>query len=362
MSDSLATRLASLTRTLCDIPSVTGEEKALCDRLEQWARPLFPGQIRRIGNSLVLGALDDQRPMVALVGHLDTVPGAATDFPSRLEDSPDGPRVIGLGSSDMKSGDAVMMALAEDLDRAALDLNPVFIFYDREEGPFADNGLGPVLDEVVELDRCALAIVLESSDGELQMACQGSLHARLIFDGRRCHSARPWHGDNAIYRAVPLLSDLAAMRPRAVEIDGFTFYEVMSATLASGGSARNVIPERFELNLNFRFAPGRAIEDAMDEVTRFVGGRARVEWIDRSPAGRVCAQNPLYRRLVAATSARQTPKQAWTDVARFAARGIDAINYGPGLTKQAHQAGEWVPLSAIVHCYERLNAFFRRAS
>lgn len=358
MSDFLTLRLAALTRELCDIPSVTGEEKALCDHLERWARALFSQDVRRIGNSLVLGALEDPRPMVALVGHIDTVPGTRGDFPSRFEPSEDGGRVVGLGSSDMKSGDAVMMALAEDLERAALALNPVFIFYEREEGPFSENGLGPILDELPALGACALAIVLESSDGELQMACQGSLHARIAFDGKRCHSARPWHGDNAIYRAIPLLAELAALQPRPVEIDGFTFYEVLSATLARGGSARNVIPERFELNLNFRFAPGRTIEAAMAEVERFVGGRARIEWVDRSPAGKVCANNPLYRRLARFARAIQAPKQAWTDVARFAAKGIDAINYGPGLTRQAHQAGEWVPLGAVVRCYESLRAFF----
>lgn len=358
MSDSLTMRLAELTCELCDIPSVTGEEKALCDHLEHWARALFSQDVRRIGNSLVLGDLRDPRPMVALVGHLDTVPGAERDFPARFEETAEGGRVIGLGSSDMKSGDAVIMALAEDLDRAALDLNPVFVFYEREEGPFAENGLGPVLEQTPELHGCALAIVLESSDGELQMACQGSLHAQLTFDGKRCHSARPWHGDNAIYKAVPLLAELASQTPRPVEIDGFTFYEAMSITLAHGGIARNVIPDRFAVNLNFRFAPGRSIEAAVAEVERFVGGRAALEWIDRSPAGRVCAENPLYQRLARITRARQTPKQAWTDVARFAARGIDAINYGPGLTQQAHQAGEWVPLRAVVHCYERLRAFF----
>ena len=357
MPDPLATRLAALTRELCDIPSVTGDERALCDHLEQWARARFSrGRLRRIGNGLVLGALDDPRPMVLLVGHLDTVPGG--DLPSRLEEVGGEARVVGLGSSDMKSGDAVMMALAEDLDLAALDLAPVFVFYDREEGPYAENGLGPILDAVPALGRAALAIVLESTDGELQMACQGSLHARLTFEGRRCHSARPWHGENAIHKAAPLLAELAGLAPRPVEIDGFTYVEVLSATLARGGSARNVIPERFELNLNFRFAPGRRIEAAMAEVEGFVGGRARLEWVDRSPAGRVCAHNPLYQRLARLTAAPQTPKQAWTDVARLGERGIDAINYGPGLTRQAHQAGEWVPVAAIARCYRGLRDFF----
>jgi len=198
----LAQRLAGLTLELCSIPSVTGDEKAICDHVERWSRPRFPGRTRRIGNSLIAGDFDDPRPTVALVGHLDSVPGRPEDFPARLEDD----RVIGLGASDMKSGDAVMIALAEDLDLAALPYNVALVFYDREEGPYAENGLGRVLDELPELARVAFAIVLESCDNQLQMACMGSMHARVVFHGKRSHSARPWQGENAIYKAAPRTS------------------------------------------------------------------------------------------------------------------------------------------------------------
>lgn len=360
MTDPLARRLAELTKRLCDIPSVTGSEKAIADAVEKWAREgpaqFAPEEIRRVGNSLVLGDLaDTSRPMIALVGHLDTVPG--TGIPARLEEKDGLLRVVGLGSSDMKSGDAVMMALAEDLNRRALAVNPVFVFYDREEGPFAENGLEPLLEEMPELKRTAFAVVLESTDGEIQMACQGSIQALVTFEGKKCHSARPWIGDNAIYKAIPLLEDLARLERHPVTIDGFTFYEVLSATMAGGGEARNIIPGSFWINLNFRFAPNRTVEEAMEVVEKFVAGRGKIEWADKSPAGKVCAQNVHYRRLRDITGAKTTPKQAWTDVARLAMHGIDSVNFGPGLTEMAHQVGEWASAEDIARCYRQLRAF-----
>ena len=354
MADPLEKRLADLTLELCSIPSVTGDETAICDHVERWARSRLPGRaVRRVGNTLIVGSFDDPRATIALVGHLDTVPGRPEDFPARLE----GDRVVGLGSSDMKSGDAVMMALAEDLDLAALPYNVVFVFYDREEGPYEENGLGPVLEQMPEVARTSFAVFLESCNNELQMACMGSLHARVTFRGKPAHSARPWQGENAIYKAAGLLTELSARERRRVEIEGFEYFEVISATLAHGGRARNVVPESFELNLNYRFAPGKSLEQAEQELRAVVGERAEVEIVDRSPAGAVCATNPLYQQLRRVSGASAAPKQAWTDVGRFAAHGIDAVNFGPGLTSQAHQAGELVPVADIVESYRMLRAF-----
>ena len=353
MADPLEQRLAQLTLSLCSIPSVTGGERAICDHVERWAQGRFPGRTRRIGETLIVGRFDDPRPTLALVGHLDTVPGRPEDGPARIE----GDRVIGLGSSDMKSGDAVMIALAEDLDLAALPYNLVLVFYDAEEGPYEENGLGPVLAQVPELSRVAFAIFLESCDNQLQMACMGSMHARVRFVGKRAHSARPWQGENAIHKAADLLAELGARERRRVVIEGFEYFEVVSATLAEGGRARNVVPERFELNLNYRFAPGKSLAQAEQELRALVGDRAEVEIVDRSPAGAVCAANPIYQQLQRISGAQAGPKQAWTDVGRFAAHGIDSVNFGPGLTSQAHQAGEFVPLANLADSYRMLRAF-----
>jgi succinyl-diaminopimelate desuccinylase len=354
----LETRLAGRTLELCRIASPIGEERELADHVERWARARFPErEVYRLGHSLVLGSLEDARPTVALVGHLDTVPAHPGDGEARLEEG----RVYGLGASDMKGGLAVMMALAEDLPRAELPVNLVVVLYEREEGPYLESGLGPLFEARPELGRVKFGIAMEPTDGVVQVGCVGSLHVTLRFHGRSAHSARPWQGENAIHKAGPLLARLLTTPRREVVRDGFTFYEVMNVTRASGGRARNVVPERMELNLNYRFAPGKTVEQAQQDVRELVGESAEVEFTDLAPSGRVCADNPLYQRLMALTGLPAESKQAWTDVARFAEFGVDAVNYGPGETAQAHQANESAPTGALAVAYEKLARFLKEA-
>jgi succinyl-diaminopimelate desuccinylase len=350
----LAARLAQSTLALCRIASPIGHEGPLADHVERWALERFPREaVFRVGHSLVVGRLDDARPTVALVGHLDTVPAHPHDGPARIE----GERVFGLGSSDMKGGLAVMMALAEDLPLSELPVNLVLILYEREEGPYLESGLGPLFDKHPELKRVSFGIAMEPTDGLVQVGCVGTLHATLKFTGRSAHSARPWQGENAIHKAGPLLSELLARQRVEVLHEGFAFFEVMSVTLAHGGRARNVVPDTLELNLNYRFAPGKSLAQAQEDVRALVAGRAEVSFTDLSPSGRVCANNRLYQRLLAVTGLPAASKQAWTDVARFGEWGVDAVNYGPGETAQAHQANESAPIHGLVLAYEKLASF-----
>ncbi|MDP9001219.1 MAG: hypothetical protein M3O46_14050 [Myxococcota bacterium] len=130
------------------------------------------------------------------------------------------------------------------------------------------------------------------------------------------------------------------MSAKAIEsvIDGLTYRSVTTVTRArDGGRGRNVAPDRFELNVNHRFAPDRTLEQATAHVLALVGDRARVELTDLSPAARPSANHPLVRALVATGVRGVEPKQAWTDIARFAARGVAAVNFDPGENAQAHQ-------------------------
>jgi succinyl-diaminopimelate desuccinylase len=346
-----AEALAARALALVQVPSVIGHEAALADHVEAWARQHFaPGDITRVSHSLALGRRDDPRPLVALVGHLDTVPPGATPHPPRLE----GDRLFGLGASDMKGALAVMMSLAETLDLATLPVNLWLVFYEREEGPFLESGLGPLFEAVPALQAARFAIAMEPTDGAVQVGCVGSLHATLHFAGRAAHSARPWHGENAIHAAAPVLADLAARGRQEVLVEGYPFFEVMSATLATGGRARNVVPDAFEVNLNYRFAPGKSLAQAQADVEALVAGRCAVRFTDLAPSGRVGAQNPWFQALVAATGRPAEAKQAWTDVARFSELGIDAVNYGPGETAQAHQQHESAPVQALAQAWRVL--------
>jgi succinyl-diaminopimelate desuccinylase len=355
-SDSLsarATRIAELTRELCAISSVTGDEDEISRWLSNWFKRLPDYELCRVGHSFALRPTWTGRPVIALVGHTDTVPPHPNEAAPKVKNG----RVTGLGSSDMKGGLAVMMALMEDLNPATLPYDLVFVFYDAEEGPFANSGLGPLLDGVDWLSEVDLAFCLEPSDNVVQVGCVGTLHANVVFEGRSSHSARPWQGENAIHKAGDFLTTLAAREPVDVDVFGYRFREVISATLAEGGRARNVIPETFSLNVNYRFAPGKSLEDAQQEVLDLVNGQARVVFTDLSPSGRVVADNLLFQKFLTHTQVEVTAKQAWTDVARLAVVGIDAVNFGPGLSAQAHQAREYAEIHLLDAAYEIFHDF-----
>ncbi len=349
---TISERLAERALELVRISSVIGGERAIADHLEAWAlRHFAPAEILRVSNSMLLGRRDDSsRPMVVLVGHLDTVPAHPKGNAARLE----GGRLFGLGASDMKGSLAVMCALGESLRRDELPCNLMLLFYEREEGPYLESGLGPLFEAAPELKRAAFAIAMEPTDSAVQVGCAGTLHAALSFEGAAAHSARPWQGKNAIHAAGSLLAELDSRQRRQVVVDGFAFFEVMSATLAKGGRARNVVPESFEVNLNYRFAPGKCVQRAQQEVLDFVAGRAKVAFTDLAPAGAVCSANPWFQKLVTLTQRPAEAKQAWTDVARFSELGIDAVNFGPGETAQAHQAAESAPVAALGNAFEVL--------
>jgi succinyl-diaminopimelate desuccinylase len=344
---SLAERALQLVR----IASPIGKEKEIADHLEAWASRALPGRVQRVGHSLVVGALDDSKPMVVLLGHVDTVP-AHRDSPAA---SLEGGRLHGLGSADMKGALAVMMTLAETLPPGPY--NPVFVFYEREEGPYLENGLGPVLEKFPQLARAAFGVAMEPTDNAVQAGCMGTLHATLTFHGQSAHSARPWQGKNAIHAAGPLLAELAQRTPVKVMAGELEFREVMSVTTASGGRARNVVPDLFELNLNYRFAPGKTIAQAQSDVEALVKGRADLRFADLSPSGRVASANPHYQRLLKLSGKPAEAKQAWTDVGRLSEAGMDAVNFGPGEAAQAHQRLESSGVAALAVAYETLKKF-----
>jgi succinyl-diaminopimelate desuccinylase len=349
------TPLEETLLALCAIPSPTGEEAALCDDVAaRCARAVGAARVSRDGHSLVVEAPAPQGvPRVVLAGHLDVV-RTEHDGPARL----DGDRVYGAGAADMKSGLAVMLHLLDDLARGELPrYAPTFVFYEREEGPYLENRLGDLLEHFPALRAADLAVCLEPSGNELQLGCVGSLHARAHFHGRTAHSARPWQGENAIHKAGAFLQRLDARAPRDVTVDGMTYREVISATLAEGGRGRNVVPDRFTLNVNHRFAPGRTAADAEADLVALVDGAAELEVYDRSPSALPFASHPLVRDLTSCGVAGVAVKQAWTDVARFALHGVAAVNLGPGTAAQAHQRNEWTDRAALRDGYALFRAW-----
>jgi len=350
-------RLDEILLWLCAIPSPIGEERALCDAVQARLGKLGVA-IRRYGDSIVVPLTRATGgPKIALVGHLDTV--RTENGPARIE----GDRCFGAGASDMKSGLALMIALAEAIDQSKAACDLTLVFYAREEGPYAENELGPVLDADPELGGVDLAVCLEPSDNKLHLGCMGSVHATVTFVGRTAHSARPWEGDNAVTNAADLLTELRALRPVESVVEGLTYRSSVTVTQArDGGRGRNVVPDRFVLNVNHRFAPDRSVDEAAAHVRALVGDRAEVVLTDLSPAARPSASHPLVQALVAAGVRSVEPKQAWTDVARFAARGVAAVNFGPGENAQAHQRNESTSLGLVHEGYAILERWLASVS
>ena len=348
-------RLGDLLLDLLAVPSVTGEEGAIADWLEH--RYALAGErLRRAGSSLVVGGRRDGRPVVLLAGHTDTVPPTDADRRPRRH----GERIVGRGASDMKSGLAVAMDCFEDEALRGGPYDLVLVAYAGEEGPHEGNELGPVLSAMPDLADAALAIVLEPTDLTVQLGCMGALHAEVTFRGRAAHAARPWQGDNALTKAGRFLTELHALAAGDVAVDGLVYREVFTATTATTATtsnARNVVPDRFTVNVNYRYAPDKQPAQAEARVAELVAGRADVAVVDHAAAGRPFRGHPLVEEFVARAGGRVAPKQAWTDVARFSEAGVPALNFGPGLTAQAHQSGEYVPEANLAVARATLTAF-----
>lgn len=340
---------------LCSIPSPTGEERLICDELTTWLSQNGTSDLllRRYANSLYVELPQmSPGPRVALVGHTDVV-RTRHDGPPRI----DGDRLYGAGASDMKSGLALMLGVAAI--PVETQANLTLIFYAGEEGPFANNELATIVESEPRLRELDFALVLEPTDNQLQLGCGGTLHAEVTFEGKSAHSARPWQGTNAIYRSVGLLSKLAALQPLPRVVEGLEWITSISATMASGGRAPNVIPDQFRLNLNARFAPDQSPEQIEAALLALVGSDATMTIVDCSPPAPPRRNHPLVNLLEQSGVRGVAPKFGWTDVARFANLGIAAVNFGPGTLSQAHQANEWTSVSELDYADTVLRGWLR---
>ena len=342
---------SDLTAALIDIPSVSRDERRIADEVEAALRRQTDFEVIRNGHAVLARTHLGRRSRVILAGHLDTVP-IADNVPSRR----DADHIYGCGASDMKSGDAVFLHLAATLDEPAQDLT--LVFYDCEEIEASVNGLGRIERELPEWLRADVAILGEPSGGYIEAGCQGTMWAVVSAIGTRAHSARSWLGDNAIHKLGAVLERLSAYEGRIVDIDGCTYREGLSAVRIDGGVAGNVIPDAASVTVNFRFAPDRDPAQAFAHVQEaFAGLDVHVEQTDAAPGALPGLQHPAAAALVQAADGRVRAKFGWTDVSRFAALGIPAVNYGPGDPNLAHKRDEWVSVAQIAVVTDTLRRY-----
>ncbi|WP_137725296.1 succinyl-diaminopimelate desuccinylase [Prescottella subtropica] len=335
-----------LTAALVDIPSVSRDEGVIADVVEAALREQTTGfEVIRSGNAVLARTNRGLPSRVMLAGHLDTVP-IADNVPSRRTVDERGDLLHGCGTVDMKSGDAVFLHLAATVSDLAHDLT--LVFYDCEEIAAQYNGLGRIERDLPEWLRADVAILGEPTAGFIEAGCQGTLRVRLTASGTRAHSARSWLGDNAIHKFAPVLERLAAYESRSVDIDGCVYREGLSAVRISGGIAGNVVPDAAEMDVNFRFAPDRSVEQAIAHVREVFDGLGLGFEVTDSSAGALPGlANPAAAALIEAAGGQYRAKYGWTDVSRFSALGIPAVNYGPGDPNLAHKRDEHVPVGQI---------------
>ncbi len=330
-----------LTRALVDIESVSGNEQAITDEVEAALRGASHLIVDRIGN-VVRARTELGRPTrVILAGHLDTVP-IHDNWPSSL--SQDGQIIHGCGTSDMKSGCAIALHLAVTVPEPVYDVT--YLFYDCEEIEAARNGLNKISLTNPEWLAGDFAILLEGTYGAVEAGCQGTMRAIVRTEGRRAHAARSWLGLNAIHHAGEVLQRLAEYQPRRPKIDGCEFHEGLNAVSIRGGVAGNVIPDLCEIEINYRFAPDRSVADAEEHLRGVFDGFA-LEVTDFAAGALPGLTAPAAAQFVRTVGSAPTGKLGWTDVARFAAFGIPALNFGPGDANLAHKQDEQVEIAKI---------------
>jgi succinyl-diaminopimelate desuccinylase len=346
-----------LTRQLCDIESVSGNEKTLADEMEASLAGLDHLEIIRDGDTLVARTNLGRARRVIIAGHIDTVP-LNGNLPTRYETIDGVEYLWGRGTVDMKGGTAVQLKLAAELDDPAIDVT--WMWYDHEEVSNDLNGLGRLARHRPDLFVGDFAILGEPSNGVVEGGCNGNLRVEVRTFGLRAHSARGWVGDNAIHKAAPILDILAAYEPRNVEVDGLVYREGLNAVGISGGVAGNIIPDECMVHINYRFAPSRSSDEAIEHM-RELFGDYQVTVVDRADGARPGLDAPLAREFLAAVGAEAKPKYGWTDVARFSALGIPAVNFGPGDPLKAHADDERVAVDQITSCEAGLRAWLTGA-
>jgi len=340
---------AALTVQLVDTRSVSGEEGPIADAIEDALRALPHLTVHRDGNAIVARTMLGRPERVILAGHVDTVP-VAGNLPARVE----GPRLYGCGTTDMKSGVAVQLRLAAGLTAPGRDVT--YVFYDCEEVAADRNGLLRLSRNSPELLAGDFAVLMEPSSAEIEGGCQGTLRAEVTVAGQRAHTARSWMGRNAIHEAGAVLDVLRGYTPREPDVDGLRYHEGLNAVGISGGVAGNVVPDECAVTVNYRFAPDLTGEQAAEHV-RSVFSAWPVTVLDVADGARPGLGQPAAAEFVAAVGGTPRAKLGWTDVARFSALGIPAVNYGPGISEIAHTPDEYVEIAKIAECESRLRAW-----
>ncbi len=351
----LTSDLVTLLQAIVDVESVSGNERELADMVEEALRSHGHLEVTRDGDCVIARTDFGRDQRVVIAGHLDTVP-VADNLPSHLEQAPDGLRVVGRGTCDMKGGVAVQLQLAAELTDPNRDIT--WIFYDHEEVGAELNGLRRIAENSPQLLEADFAVLMEPTNAQIEGGCQGTCRIRITVPGKASHSARSWLGHNAIHALSDVLDRLNAYDAQEIDVEGLTFREGMNAVSVSGGVASNIIPPSAIIDVNYRYAPDKSPDDALVELRRVFHGYS-FELTDMAPGARPGLDREIAKSFVDSVGSTPKPKYGWTDVARFSALGIPAVNYGPADPSLAHTDNEYCPADQLDTCANGLRRWLK---
>ncbi len=351
MSLDLEGDLVTLLQTLVDLESVSGNERAIADAVQESLNGYDHLDVQRDADLVMARTQLDRAERIVIAGHLDTVP-IADNVPSWTTGEGDDLLIWGRGSCDMKGGIAVQLAAAARLSEPNRDIT--WLFYDNEEVAEEYNGLARIARTHPDWLSGSFAVLGEPSNAGIEGGCQGTLRVAVALTGVAAHSARSWMGSNAIHEAAPLINRLATYEPRKIVVDGLTYREGLNAVQISGGIAGNVIPDRCTLEINYRFAPDKSVDEAIAYLRDGVLAGFELEVLDAAAGARPGLDSPAAAAFVEAVGAEPSAKFGWTDVARFTAMDVPAVNFGPGDPSKAHADDEFCPARELITCYEAL--------
>jgi succinyl-diaminopimelate desuccinylase len=350
---NLSGDVVSLTEAICNIESVSGNEQALADAIEAALLSHPHLEVIRHQDAIVARTNLGRAQRVVIAGHIDTVPVAGNlPIQRRVIDGKD--VLWGRGTVDMKAGAAVQLKLAAELSSPNVDVT--WIFYDHEEVDASLNGLGRISRELPDLIAADFAVLCEPTAAMVEGGCNGTMRAEITTRGVKAHSARAWMGRNAVHAAADVLEALNSYETQEVEVDGLVYRESLNAVLISGGIATNVIPDECVITINYRFAPSKSGADAETHLREVFAGH-ELKVVDVAEGARPGLDRPAAQAFLAASGVEARPKYGWTDVARFSALGVPAVNYGPGDPNKAHADDENCPIDQIYACEEGLRAW-----
>ncbi|MFN0283397.1 MAG: M20/M25/M40 family metallo-hydrolase [Kineosporiaceae bacterium] len=306
---------------------------------------------------------------LTLTGHLDTVPATVADWTvDPWAAARDGDRLVGRGTSDMKSGvAALVVAVAGHARRPHLCRGVQVVLTAGEE----TGCTGAAQIPAGALVGGGPLVVAEPTGNRLLAGHKGALWLRLSAAGRAAHGSAPWLGDNA---AVRLARAAVALHDERGWPEDPVFGPITANVgYLHGGVQPNIVPDAAELLLDVRVVPGVALDDVRARVASLAGDGVRVDDLVVLPPVSTADGDPLLALAAQALAATgldpepASPARYFTDASVLAgllgpdgaAAGVQVPTaiLGPGEADQCHVADEWcdvVKVEAAVEVYGRL--------